>query len=525
MPDLQIGIARWQLEIQALTKLCGQRILIVTDGLNYDPNDDFGLTEFRSIIAATPSFGPHTISTAHRLGDLNATIAGNFNFATAAKAVTRANYDQLWLFGFGRNNNITDAERRVIAQFMEDDGGVFATGDHEDIGAAMCSNLPRIRGMREWFGIPVSGVNRHDTVVFAGKDAGFQFSDQADNVPQKTFPFYTGTAPNFVVHPVLRSPAGDIDVMPDHPHESECKIPTDLTQSMSISGKNFVEFPNGVAPVKVSMSVSGGRFLTDVQKVPVNPRCFLGITAYDGDGAGVGRIVCDSTWHHFVNINLNGTDNPFYNPADFVNGKNGLYDNFGNPTPEYKQIKKYFQNIVKWLAPINTRNCWILAELAVERFKFPLKEELVPHIHPCPWDPMVRIGKLTADAIDKRHGFGRSQEIIDDLLTINGIEGPLVDFLRDDRVDKRERHLVPAAEVKLGLLGSVMNTVALELPENPDELRKTIKTEKAFGLFGKDVLAEGLKRGIEEAAKNFTTQVRSSAKMAEDLTATARKLR
>jgi hypothetical protein len=532
MPDFTLEAARWQLDVIALSQLCGQRILVVTDGLNYDPNDGFGLTEFLSIIATTPSFGAHTISTADRFGDPNATIAGNFNFATAVKPVTRANYDQLWLFALERTTVISNAERRVIAQFMEDGGGVFATGDHENLGAAMCSNLPRIRGMREWFSIPVSSSTRHDTVVNAGIDAGFQFTDQSDRFPQKIFPHFTGTSPNFVVHPVLRSPVGVIDVRPDHPHESECKIPTDLTQTMAINGKNFVEYPTGgggakPAPVKVSTSVSGGRFLTDLLKPPVNPRCFLGITAYDGDVASTGRIVCDSTWHHFININLNGKGNPLRNPGNFVTGKNGLYDNAGNPTADYQQIKRYFQNIVKWLAPIGTRNCLILTELVIERFRYPLREELVPNPHPCPWDPMVRIGKLTADALDRAHGAGRSLEIVRDLMTINGIEGKFADLLRNEQVEvaENERHLLPLSELQLGLLGSVMNTVALALPSNPNDLRKTIRDEKAFGTFGKEQLSEGLKRGIEEASKNLAVVLRNSAKMAEELSTVAKKLR
>lgn len=532
MPDFKIEPARWQLDMIALTRLCGQRILVVHDGLNYDPNDGFGLTELLSIIAATPAWNAHTISTADRFGDPNATIPGNFNFATATKAVTRANYDQLWLFGVHRTNNISNAERRVIAQFMEDGGGVFATGDHEDLGAGMCSNLPRVRGMREWFSIPVSGPTRIDTVVHSGIDAGHQFTDQSDRFTQRIFPHFTGTSPNFIAHPLLQSPAGVIDVMPDHAHESECKIPNDLSQTMNINGKNFVEYPTGGGgaqprPERVSTSVSGGRFLTDAQKPPVTPRCFLGIVAYNGDVPGVGRIVCDSTWHHFININLNGKGNPLYNPGNFATGKNGLYDTAGNPTAEYQQIKRYFQNIVKWLAPVGTRNCLIVTDLIVERFRFPLREELIPHPHPCPWDILVKIGRMTADALDHAHGAGRAQEIVKDLMVINGVEGKLAEMIRGEvnEETERERTLIPLSEMQLGLLGSVMNTIALDLPQNPNELKKSIKNEKAFGAFGREHLAAGLKIGMDEAAKNFTVVLRNSAKMAEEISAVAKRMK
>ena len=71
---------------------CPQRVLIVADGgLGFNPADDFGLTEFISVIQASG----HAISTAHRTGDPFATIPGSFNFNTAATAVTTANYDQI----------------------------------------------------------------------------------------------------------------------------------------------------------------------------------------------------------------------------------------------------------------------------------------------------------------------------------------------------------------------------------------------------------------------------------------------
>ena len=38
-----------------------------------------------------------------------------------------------------------------------------------------------------------------------------------------------------------------------------------------------------------------------------DPRAFGVIGAYDGHQGGVGRIAVDSTWHHFININIDGT--------------------------------------------------------------------------------------------------------------------------------------------------------------------------------------------------------------------------
>jgi hypothetical protein len=61
----------------------------------------------------------YTVATAHRNGSgPNLTIPGNFNFATAATAVTPGNYDQIWLFVFS-TAVLLAPEQVTIAQFME----------------------------------------------------------------------------------------------------------------------------------------------------------------------------------------------------------------------------------------------------------------------------------------------------------------------------------------------------------------------------------------------------------------------
>jgi hypothetical protein len=283
---------------------------------------------------------------------------------------------------------------------------------------------------------------------------------------------------------------------------------------MAISGKNFTEYPTvaGVQPrpVPVSTSVSGGRFLTDAGKPPVNPRCFLGITAYDGDAANVGRVVCDSTWHHFVNINLNGTDSGDPN-------KRGFLDAMGNPDANYLQIIRYFQNIVKWLAPKNTRNCWILSDIVFELNRFPLKEEIIPHPHPCPWETLVAIGRLVIDAIDRTHGKGRAAEIVEDLMTIGGVEAQNIQSFKSRGIGD-DGHLLPLDELTAGLLGSVVNNIGLEIPAEKGGLKARIKNEKAFGEFGKKYLPEGINQGLDEASKSLSARIKASNKLLERLT-------
>jgi len=228
---------------------CPQKILMVTDSSLDFGAGGFGLSEFVSIITNAG----HTVATAHRNGSgLNLTIPGNFNLTTAATAVTTAHYDQIWLFGFS-TTTLSAPEQATIAQFMQSGGGVFATGDHETIGAGMGANIPRVRTMRNWSTIPMVNPNRHDTVLDPGANNVKQFQDQAYAIPQRIYPMsFSNGGPDNVgsswsVHPVLRHLSGAVDYLPDHPHESECLAPTPAPEYRKIQ-RYFLNTVRWLAP-------------------------------------------------------------------------------------------------------------------------------------------------------------------------------------------------------------------------------------------------------------------------------------
>ncbi len=89
----------------------------------------------------------------------------NFTFS----AGSLAGWDQVWLFGdFPANLSddhtlaqffpLNDAELKALAEWMDKGGGVFAAGDHWNLGASMCSRIracdrcgggPRSRACRQ----------------------------------------------------------------------------------------------------------------------------------------------------------------------------------------------------------------------------------------------------------------------------------------------------------------------------------------------------------------------------------------
>ncbi len=507
-----------QLAEIVLAFACPQRVLMVTDGgLNFGAAA-FGLSEFVGIVQAAG----HTVSTAHRNGIGPVTIAGAFNFAAAATAVTTANYDQVWLFGVSTNAQaLTAAEQNTLAQFMKSGGGVFATGDHENLGQGMGANLPRVRSMRNWATVPMSSTTRIDTVLDPGLDNIKQFNDQANAVAQRTFPvFFSNGGPvnaigTWAVHPVLRHPSGAVDVMPDHAHESECFAPAPVAGNFA-GVEEWPAPPLGgprVAPLVVSVSMSSGRFVTDTGKPPVLPRSFGGISAYDGDAAKVGRIVCDSTWHHFININLNGAGagvDTLGNPFD------GLYVG-GVATAEYKKIQRYFLNTVRWLAPRARRNCWPFTLALLARFDVEMMEMALPQPHPCPWDPLQQIGQIAEDALTRHWGAGAAAEVMNDLLAAADAPPSLMAALQpawaqqDNAGDagKREPTLLPTADIRRALLGALVNLAAHKLPADAPGLAKALKEgrDKLQVELPREalkatlpVLADHVQRGARQAA-------------------------
>ncbi len=100
-----------------------------------------------------------TISDYARAGN---TVITNFSFTHGSFDIDR--YHQIWFFGDQPSENDGDEtttdedivppftlepdELRLIAEWMDRGGGVFATGDHGVLGASMCSRIPRVRTMR-----------------------------------------------------------------------------------------------------------------------------------------------------------------------------------------------------------------------------------------------------------------------------------------------------------------------------------------------------------------------------------------
>ncbi len=387
---------------------CKLRVLLITDGGLSFGMDDFGLSAFVNIlINDRPWYADFEITLAHLRSnvspaDMMQGAAGIARRITGFRFDEPTHfdenmYDQVWMFGvetyfhtgsYAQRNGdrarypvdrLGNAELVALSRFMDNKGGVFATGDHAYLGRGLCGSIKRVRNMRLWDStssnnnadeVSMDGARRNDTNQI-GRDAGSQFSDQSDDVPQtidlKLYSSWAGFLRNArYPHPVLCGRNGRIDVLPDHPHEGECREPPDLNLNYDFDGS--VEYPDAtdgtgkVASEVIAHSHVPAGNNARTSKAATIAHTFGAISAYDGHRANVGRVVCDATWHHFINVNLIG----------IVEG--GIFDEFGNPSESptkhsgflssadglaaLDKIKNYFTNIAVWIARPSNISCF-----------------------------------------------------------------------------------------------------------------------------------------------------------------------
>ncbi len=500
LPDVRrpFPIPTWWEPI-IITLGCRTRVLIVSDGGPRFGTGGFGLSEAVDIVkAADTTDHPIEVVTAHTGLDADAdvdefTFAGTHEYDGETRDL--GDYDEIWLFGFaGSNSGMTGPELDALVDFMDAGGGVFATGDHDNLGGAMCGEIPRVKSMRQWYsGIAPSGsgTERIDTNV-PSPGADPQFDLQSDNIPQRIYPTWYGAAADAVPHPLLSFEGGAVTYLPDHPHEGRCLVPSPLDPA------EWPEDDTGtrVPPEVVAHGVSAGPGFSTSKPSITPPVLFGVIGAYDGHQTGVGRVVVDSTWHHWININLNGTG-----AAPLSGGVpvDGLYDG-GLPTEEYLQIQAYFQNIAGWLEPNRLRICWLILRLPILRWEWPIVQELDPPRFD-DLEHVIEIGRLVRRTLARQSGAATVTEVVRSIIDRIDDFDPRIRPL----VDQYARGKRPSTPVTFddsvftaAILGGAMVGFAAATPSTKDPIA-VMKD-----LLGKEprldevaaILSDGARRGL-----------------------------
>lgn len=435
---------------------CRVRVLLVADdGLDFSMGG-FGLRTFVQTLRTTPGFHVRfdiTVAHINNVSD-DAVMVGQPGIVRSIKQFkfddsshfTPSMYDQVWLFGIATSysrgtspggqpypsNRLGDAELRALSEFMNGGGGVFATGDHGALGVCLSGSIPRARSMRLWGDtspndalneVSMAGPRRNDTNRI-GPSAGSQFNDQSDVVPQpispKMYQRWTGLWRYSYPHPLLCGPRGVIRVLPDHPHEGQCVLPTNTNRSDTFAGYPIVEYPPGVGgsarplpEVIATSSVLAGT--TSGGKQPTQAHTFGAIGAYDGHRAGVGRVVTEATWHHYVNINLVGDAGA---PAGDPKRLGFLATAAGQA--HFEEIKSYNRNIAMWLSRpalitcMRRRICWGL--LWHDRVMEAVMTNPGLNLRQVPLGTLFDIGRHARDVLGIYAGRCQSRRLALDLL-------------------------------------------------------------------------------------------------------------
>ena len=351
------------------------KILLYTDDPQIAPTSDFGRffglgSMIERLQAHAPTFATIEIKWASRNSDATH-HADNKLDALLRKEVadTREPFDEIWFFGLHQSNTnrfsllarrggpeseLNQNELDALTRWMKirDDGygggGVLMTGDHSNetpsnvitsrnghsgntasnaaflgLGRALGRCVPRAGSLRRWEGPP----SYHSADSFSTiSNSGFQTDRLPQQLQLRTVNADGDPDPNGQPHPLFFYKEGSfIQVFPDHGHEGAVITPDEYAP---LDPRVWPVGPNG-QPTRPHV-VAFGR---DARKSePLNI-----IATYNGDLSGVGRIVADSTWHHYMNLNLRG---------------------FPHPAPEGSpsdQVGQFYANLAVWLAPKRKR--------------------------------------------------------------------------------------------------------------------------------------------------------------------------
>jgi hypothetical protein len=229
-----------------------------------------------------------------------------------------ADFDELWLFALDVGDGLSSNDCAGINAFHRSGGGILTTRDHQDMGICLCG-LGEI-GALHFF------QSRH-----LDPDPAQHCIDDTDT-PTISWPNYHSgrngdyqrITPIEPIHPLLRnsaSPSGIIELFPAHPHEGAVGVPAGSKARVIATG----------------ISQTTGRSFNLVVVLD---------QAEQTDGESPGRVIAQSTFHHFADYNWDVSKGC----PSFVDEPEG--DGMQTEPSALSDIHAYVRNLVAWLAPV-----------------------------------------------------------------------------------------------------------------------------------------------------------------------------
>lgn len=223
--------------------------------------------------------------------------------------------DQVWLFAVDIEDALTPADAAALIAFREQGGGLLITRDHEDMGCSLLQLGDVGEAHHFQTKNPEPDIDRHcvddtvtDYISWPNYHTGANGDFQTVSTPLRDHPL------------VLRQNGEPIQYLPAHPHEGVVSLPE---RAATYAG----------VVIEGRSRITGNTFGSAV--------------AFDhrvsGSGQRIGRAVAQSTFHHFVDPNLD----PSMPSPSFVSEPpgRGITE---NPTA-LRDALRYIENIANWL--------------------------------------------------------------------------------------------------------------------------------------------------------------------------------
>ncbi|GAB4191091.1 MAG: hypothetical protein Fur006_33840 [Coleofasciculaceae cyanobacterium] len=230
----------------------------------------------------------------------------------------RSDFDELWLFAVDVGDGLTEKDCAGITAFHQRGGGILVTRDHQDLGCSVCQ-LENI-GLYHFFQThnPDPDESRRCIDDIYTKTISWPNYHSGRNGD------YQKITPVDPIHELLKnptSPSGYIEFFPAHPHEGAVGVsPNDGNARVIAAGTSLV---------------SGRSFNLAVAIDRVK----------DAQGNVLGRVVAESTFHHFCDYNWDAR----MGCPSFVDEPPG--DTMQREPRALEDLKAYIRNITFWLTP------------------------------------------------------------------------------------------------------------------------------------------------------------------------------
>ncbi|MDQ2922447.1 MAG: hypothetical protein M3R52_12660 [Acidobacteriota bacterium] len=386
------------------------RILIYTDYDQINENDDlysWGITELKKLI---------TYKT-RRIAEFKVDLKYRYASKLQPQRLTPEflyQYQQLWVLCFNTARmapyELDGEEVDALKEWMDRGGGLLVAGDHAagfcDIsdpknfnthGRSLGEPMKRAGQLRVWQGPPTACVDkpledRDNFNTCEGDDPQLldSIASQSDNAAVNLLPTRGPLHRLFWWTDDKRGGFTPICKFPDHPHESKLVIPAKLD----------VDWPAN-SPVPVIAAKARDR------RFPNEERDYILVVAYDGDPAKVGRIVADSSFHHYLNINLVGL--PERDSAGYPKAESDL-----------DQVAQFYGNLALWLTPRSLRNqmkldCFF--QLAIDPDVFEVRGSGIAHLGEVARYVLAqKIGSVNLRRVIASSDFETGPKALDELL-------------------------------------------------------------------------------------------------------------